>query len=136
MKIQKTLNSLKTFLGITTFKWPRRFLLIVLMVPLVIVGFVTTICWLLRLLLLLVSYLFDGLNVLLIGILTGFLKRMPWIMCLHQTQTQFILLLTDSLANSIQRGKTLETLSISWIVLLERKLNRLLTKVIRISLHM
>ena len=135
MKIQKTLNSIKTFLDTTIFRWPKRFLSIVFMVPLVIVGFVTTICWSLRPLPLLVSYLLDGLNALLIGILIKFLKPMIWITSLHQTQIQFTLLLTDSLTNSIQRGKTLEKLSISWIVLLERKLNRILTKVIRILLN-
>ena len=131
MKTQKILNLKKTFLDMTIFRWPKRFLSIVLMVPLVITGFVTIISWLLRPLLLLVSYLFDGLSVLLIGFLIRLLEPMGWIMLLRQTQIRFIFVLTNLLTKCLLIDRTLRKLSTSWIVLLEKRLNHLLIKVIR-----
>ena len=136
MKIPKTPNYLKTFPNITIFNLLKRFLSTLHMVLLGIIGFVITICWLLKLLLLLVSYLYVGLNVILMTILMTCWKQITKITLLRQIQTQYILLLTDWLVKCLKRVQILQKLSTSWTRSLEIRLNLLLIKVIKIWLRM
>ena len=127
---------LKDIPNITISNLRKRFLSILHMVLLVITGFVITIYWLLKQLLLLVSYLFVGLNVVLILTLMTCLKRVGKITLWRRIQTRCTLLLTDWLIKYLRKERQLRKSSPSWTQLLEIKLNLLLIRAIRIWLRM
>ena len=72
------------------------------MVLLGIIGFVIMICWLLKQLLLLVSYPFVGLSLLLMSILMICLRPITKIMSLPQIQIQYMSFLTNLLIKCLK----------------------------------
>ena len=136
MKEQKNLNFLKILQDTITFRWLKKSLLIVPMVLSVIIGFVITIYWLLKLLLRAASYPFAILNIQLTSILIQLLEHLEKISFLLQIQIQCTLHLTNSLVKCLEREQRLKKSSTSWILWPEKKLNHLLIKVIRFSLDM
>ena len=136
MRIPKTPNWSRISLVTTTFKWRKRFLLIPLMVPLVILGLGILILWLLQQLQLLVSYLFVGLKRLLTFILINCWRQRVKIMLSRLILIPFISLLMHLLAKCLQKELKLKKLSPSWTRLLVRSWNLLLIKVMRLLLKL
>ena len=87
-------------------------------------------------LLLLVSYLFVGLSLLLMTILMTCLRPITRITLLRQIQTRYMLFLTNLLIRFLKKNKIPPELSHSWIQWPERKLNLLLIRVTRICISM
>ena len=136
MRILKTLNYSRIFQNITISNLQKRFHSIVHTVLLGIIGFVIMICWLLKQLLLLVSYLFVGLSVLLMSILIICLKPLEKILLLQVIQTRYMFALIDLSVWCLLRNKKLKRLSDSWATWPERKLNLSLRKVINLCTSM
>ena len=131
MKIQKIKNYLKTFQDTTTFRWLKRFHSTLLMVQSVMHTLGITIYSLLKGLLQVVSYLFAGLSLLLIGISIRFVELLKKISFLRLIPTRCTLHLTDLLIVLLKRDMILQELSTHWTVLLKIKLNLLLIRVIQ-----
>ena len=126
----------KQFQNLIISKWPKRFLLIVHMVLLVITGLGIIIFWSLKQLLLVVNLLLDILNILLMGILIKYLKQIKKITLLRQIRTRCIYVLINLLARYSNQKPTNPKSLISWIRSLQIKSNLLLIKLIRSSLNM
>ena len=141
LKLNRSMRTLvtphysKRYLGTTTSRWRRRFLLIPLMVQLVIVTFGILISWSLQQLQLAVSYLYDGLKKALMNISIKFLKLTRLTTLLQAIQTVCILHLINLLLNSFQRELRLKKLSTSWIRLQVRSWNLLLIGLINFLLR-
>ena len=135
MKTLKIKNYLKTFQDTTTFKWLKRFHLTLLMVQSVMHTLGISIYSLLKVLLRVVSYLFAGLSLLLIGIsirLWVLLMKISWLQVIPIRCT---LHLTDLLIKCLNHSQMLERLPTSWTLLLRKRLNLLLIRVIKICLN-
>ena len=96
----------------------KRFLSTLRMVLLGIIGFVIMICWSLKQLLLLVSYPFVGLSLLLMTILMVCLRPITKIISLPQIQIQYMSFLTNLLIKylKLKEDKIQKELSHSWIL--------------------
>ena len=136
MRTLRTLNYSKIFQSIITYKWLKRFLSTLHMVLLGMFGFVIMICWLLKQLLLLVSYLFVGLSVMLTSILMIFLKPLDKITFLRVIQIRFMFALTHLSVRCLMRERRLKKLSSLWMTWLDRRLSHSLRKVINVCMNM
>ena len=126
----------KTSPDTTTSKWRRRFLSILRMALLGIIGFVISILWLLLQSLRVGSCLYAGLKKVSTFILTSSWKRRTWTTLLHQIPIRCTSLLTHWLIKCLERERQLSLLSPSWTVLQKRSLNRLLADLIKLSLRL
>ena len=141
MKILKNLDYSKILQSITISNLQKRFLSTLRMVLLGIIGFVITICWSLKQLLLLVSYPFVGLSLLLMSILMVCLRPITKIISLPQIQIQYMSFLTRFIDKVFKTKKeegqdTKRIISFLDTVALEINLNLLLIRVIRVCISM
>ena len=131
MKIPKIKNYLKTFQDTTIFKWLKRFNSTLRTVLSVMRTLGITIYSLLKGLLQVVSYLFAGLSLLLIGISIRFVELLKRFSFLRLIPTRCTLHLIDLLILLLRRDTILQKSSTHWIVVLKIRLNLLLIRVIQ-----